>query len=263
MSKQTETEKKSFSETGEKQNLYSTGEMAKFCGVTVRTVQYYDKRGILVPSDLTEGGRRIYNEEDLEKLRLLCFLREMGLSIDHIKQILEEDNSGNVIGTILEEHIRTLKQEVDQQQEKLRKAQQLAIQLKHTRDVSVGSMQDIAYSMKTKKELKRLHGFMLAVGIFMDLVEIGTLIYAIKTGNWIFFLMGLVLVVACGIYISVRYYRSVDYICPECHFVFRPGFREAFFARHTPKTRKLTCPHCLKTSFCIETYGTGQAEKEE
>ncbi|MBR1845644.1 MAG: MerR family DNA-binding transcriptional regulator, partial [Oscillospiraceae bacterium] len=36
---------------------YSTGEVAKRCGVTVRTVQYYDTRGILVPAELSEGGR--------------------------------------------------------------------------------------------------------------------------------------------------------------------------------------------------------------
>ena len=34
---------------------YTTGEMAKLCGVTVRTVQYYDTRGILIPSALSEG----------------------------------------------------------------------------------------------------------------------------------------------------------------------------------------------------------------
>lgn len=41
---------------------YTTGDLAKLAGVSVRTVQYYDKRGILSPSDLTEGGRRIYGE---------------------------------------------------------------------------------------------------------------------------------------------------------------------------------------------------------
>lgn len=38
-------------------SLYTTGELAKKCNVSVRTIQYYDERGILVPTDLTEGGR--------------------------------------------------------------------------------------------------------------------------------------------------------------------------------------------------------------
>lgn len=38
---------------------YASGEIARLCGVSVRTVQYYDDRGILVPSELSEGGRRL------------------------------------------------------------------------------------------------------------------------------------------------------------------------------------------------------------
>lgn len=52
---------------------YTTGDLAKLAGVSVRTVQYYDKRGILSPSDLTEGGRRIYVDSDLEQLRMIFF----------------------------------------------------------------------------------------------------------------------------------------------------------------------------------------------
>lgn len=49
---------------------YTTGEIAKLCGVSVRTVQYYDTRNILTPSELTEGGRRLYSEEDLKRYLL-------------------------------------------------------------------------------------------------------------------------------------------------------------------------------------------------
>lgn len=54
---------------------YTTGEIAKLCGVTVRTVQYYDARNILVPSQLSEGGRRLYSEADLKRMKIICFLR--------------------------------------------------------------------------------------------------------------------------------------------------------------------------------------------
>ncbi len=50
---------------------YTTGEVAKLCNVSVRTVQYYDSRGILVPSEISEGGRRIYSEEDLKKMQII------------------------------------------------------------------------------------------------------------------------------------------------------------------------------------------------
>ena len=75
---------------------YTTGEMAKLCGVSVRTVQYYDTRNILTPSELTEGGRRLYSEEDLQRLKIICFLRELDLPINSIGELLSEEHPEDV-----------------------------------------------------------------------------------------------------------------------------------------------------------------------
>ena len=87
---------------------YTTGELAKACGITVRTVQFYDQKGILVPSSLTEGGRRLYSEEDLKKMKIVCFLRDMGLSLDTIGQLLKEEDPGSVISVLLEQQEKLL-----------------------------------------------------------------------------------------------------------------------------------------------------------
>ena len=71
---------------------YTTGELAKLCNVTVRTVQYYDKRGILIPTELSEGGRRLYSESDLQRQKVICFLREVDVPIDAISELLEEEH---------------------------------------------------------------------------------------------------------------------------------------------------------------------------
>ena len=76
---------------------YTTGEMAKLCNVSVRTVQFYDTKGILHPSDLTEGGRRIYNDDDLRKFRLVCTLKAIGLSLNSIKSVLESELYGKEV----------------------------------------------------------------------------------------------------------------------------------------------------------------------
>lgn len=57
---------------------YTTGEIAKLCGITVRTVQCCDARSILVPSALSEGGRRLYSKGDLQRMKVICFLRHGG-----------------------------------------------------------------------------------------------------------------------------------------------------------------------------------------
>lgn len=81
---------------------YTTGEIAKLCGVSVRTVQYYDERGILIPSELSEGGRRLYSEDDYKKLKIICFLRDAGISIKSIGELLSESNPSSVISVLLE-----------------------------------------------------------------------------------------------------------------------------------------------------------------
>ena len=69
-------------------STYTTGDIAKLCNVSVRTVQYYDTRGILQPTELSEGGRRLYTEQDLEKMKIICALKELDLSLDLISKII-------------------------------------------------------------------------------------------------------------------------------------------------------------------------------
>ena len=232
---------------------YTTGEIAKLCNVSVRTVQYYDTRGILTPSELSEGGRRLYSESDLNQMRIICFLREIGMPINRISDLLSESNSDKVISLLLEEQEKELKSELQQQKNKLRILEELKKELKSIEGFSVESIGDIAHIMKNKKKLFRLRAFLIGAGVIMDAIEIGTAILWAKTGIWWPFAVGMTAVLAMGVAISAIYFKSVAYICPECHKVFRPRFKEAFFAYHTPKTRRLTCPECKCKSLCVET----------
>jgi len=85
---------------------YTTGEMAKLCNVSVRTVQYYDQKDILHPSAESEGGRRIYNDDDLTKLRIICTLKSIGLSLDSIKSIMESELSEKILTLLLDEQVK-------------------------------------------------------------------------------------------------------------------------------------------------------------
>ncbi len=239
---------------------YTTGEIAKLCEVTVRTVQYYDTRGILVPSELTEGGRRLYNDEDLRKMKIICFLRELDLPINSIAELLKEEDPGSVISLLLGQQRKQLKEEINEREERLNKLEDLASGLKDVEHFSVESIGDIAYLMKTKKELTKMRWKMIGLGSIMDVIEIGTIILWIKTGIWWPFALGMCIVVAIGVFISRYYYKSVDYICPQCHTVFKPKFGEMFWANHTPNTRKLTCTSCGHKGFCVETYAQGEKE---
>ena len=83
--------------------FYTTGEAAKLLSVTVRTVQYYDQKELVSPSSLTEGGRRMYSQDDIRRLRAVCYLREIGLPIASIQKLVKEDHPENVISMMIEE----------------------------------------------------------------------------------------------------------------------------------------------------------------
>ena len=123
---------------------YTTGELARLCGVTVRTVQYYDTRGILTPTELSEGGRRLYTDGDLRQLRIICFLRDMGLPIDAIAQLLAEEEPARVIELLLEQQEQALRQELAQSQSRLEKLSELRRQVRQQAQFSVESIGDIA-----------------------------------------------------------------------------------------------------------------------
>ena len=232
---------------------YTTGELAKLCGVTVRTVQYYDTRGILIPTELSEGGRRLYTDDDVRRLKIICFLRDMGLPIDAIAQLLAEEEPGRVVELLLEQQAQTLRRELEAQQSRLEKVEALRRQVKQQPELSVESIGDIAYLMERRAQLKRVHGTMLLAGVPMSLLEVTGIVLWIVTGVWWPFVVYLLLSVPFGVLISRYYFRRVAYLCPQCHTVFRPALREAFFARHTPSARKLTCTCCGYHGFCVET----------
>lgn len=102
-------------------SLYTTGELAKKCNVSVRTIQYYDERGILVPTDLTEGGRRLFSEEDVATLETICFLRDLDISIKDIAEILESEEPKKVIELLLDEQEKNIQADVKKKNETIRK----------------------------------------------------------------------------------------------------------------------------------------------
>lgn len=239
---------------------YTTGELAKLCGVSVRTVQYYDSREILIPTALSEGGRRLYSEEDLKRLRVICFLRDAGLSINSIQRLLSDREPEAVIHILLDEQEALLRREMREREEQLRRIEFLRRELKNAGRVSVETISDIAHVMEQRKQMYRIRAVMLTIGLLGEILEGGTLIYALITHTWWPYLAGLPVVLASGIWLTLYYFRKVVYICPRCHTVFQPCFREMLFANHTMTTRKLTCTGCGEKSFCVETCRKEDAE---
>ncbi|MBR2281876.1 MAG: MerR family transcriptional regulator [Spirochaetales bacterium] len=234
---------------------YTTGELARLCNVTVRTVQYYDSRGILVPSGLSEGGRRLYSDDDLGHMKVICFLRELDLPINAISQILREDHPEKVISLLIENQEKSISDEIADKQEKLETLRELKKGLKGKESVSLESIGDMAVVMENKKGLKRLRWTMVLTGIPVSGLQLFSIIFWIVKGIWWPFIAWVFVASVFGVSVSRYYFGHVKYLCPECHEVFKPGLKDAFWANHTPTARKLTCTACGHKGFCVEVWG--------
>lgn len=78
---------------------FTVGELASMAGVSVRTLQYYDKTGLL-KSSFSEGGRRTYGREDLMTLQQILFLKSLGFPLDKIKSSLLRGESGGALAKV-------------------------------------------------------------------------------------------------------------------------------------------------------------------
>ena len=67
-------------------------EVSKITGISIRTLRYYDEIGLLKPTELTEAGYRLYDNEALEKLQEIMFFRELEVPLVDIKRIMDTPN---------------------------------------------------------------------------------------------------------------------------------------------------------------------------
>ena len=69
--------------------MYTVKEFAKLAGVSVRTLHYYDELGLLKPESVGANGYRHYGDASVLKLQQILFYRELDLSLEEIKAILD------------------------------------------------------------------------------------------------------------------------------------------------------------------------------
>lgn len=68
--------------------MYRIGELAKRADVTPDTIRYYEKQQMMAHDGRTEGGFRLYTESDLQRLRFIRYARQLGFSLDSIRELL-------------------------------------------------------------------------------------------------------------------------------------------------------------------------------
>ena len=91
--------------------MMTVKEVSKLTGVSIRTLHYYDKIGLLHPSSVTDAGYRLYDEIALERLQQILLFRELAFPLKDIKKIVDDKNFDREKALSQQIELLTLKKE--------------------------------------------------------------------------------------------------------------------------------------------------------
>ena len=130
----------------------TVGELAKKMGTTVRTLQYYDREGLLVPSAQSEGGRRLYTYRDMIRLHQILSLKSLGFSLDDIKNRLIELDTPAEVAFVLESQAQAIREKIVSLQETEKEIEALRAEVMQMGEVDFKKYADIIVNLQMHNE---------------------------------------------------------------------------------------------------------------
>jgi DNA-binding transcriptional MerR regulator len=86
---------------------YTVQKLGRLAGISTRTLRYYDEIGILKPARINSSGYRIYGQQEVDRLQQILFYRELGVSLENIKNIVLSPSFDGV-EALKQHHIKLL-----------------------------------------------------------------------------------------------------------------------------------------------------------
>jgi DNA-binding transcriptional MerR regulator len=109
------------------ETTFSIQQVAKLTGLSIDTLRYYERIGLLEPVSRTSSGHRRYQHRDIAWIALLIDLRETGMPLAQIHHFAELRRKGDATATerllLLEQHQRSLEQQVQKLEQHMRSLQ--------------------------------------------------------------------------------------------------------------------------------------------
>ena len=134
------------------QGYMTVGEIARKMDVTVRALQHYDREGLLSPSAMSEGGRRLYTDKDIVKLHQILSLKHLGFSLDNIKNRLIPLDTPAEIADVLMEQAAAVRQKIESLSELLRELEMLREEVLQMQSVDFKKYADIIVNLQMKND---------------------------------------------------------------------------------------------------------------
>ena len=140
--------------------LWKVGELAKQTGLTVRALHHYDEIGLLTPSQRSASGYRLYDGDDIARLLQILSLRQVGFSLDEIRDSLAKPELS--LPRVLELHIARLRDGIELQRRLCGRLEKVAERLRSSEMVSVEEFLETMEAMNmfekyyTQEQLQQL-----------------------------------------------------------------------------------------------------------
>lgn len=232
---------------------YQTGDLAKQYHISVRKIQYYDKQGLLTTVTTGENGRRIFDDESKRDLEIILILKQFGFSLKDIKKIMLQDNKLQTVRTMLQQRAIEVENELKSQQILLKEVREFSEYIGESSDASLEKILNTQHYVKAKPKLKRVTRPIMYSIVPVVILQHTSLVASIYMKKWWPFILAMPFLIGYAAYFTHYIYQKVTYICPNCQSTFNPKLLNWMFARHTPQTRRLSCPHCNQVNNCIAT----------
>jgi DNA-binding transcriptional MerR regulator len=110
------------------------GELARRTGLTVRTLHHYDEIGLLRPSLHTGSGHRLYTAADVARLQQVLSLRQVGFSLEEVRDCLERPGFAPV--EVIRLHLARLREQIELERRLCERLEALAIHFQEAEEVS-------------------------------------------------------------------------------------------------------------------------------
>jgi DNA-binding transcriptional MerR regulator len=155
----------------ENKSKFTVGHLAKQANVSVRTIQYYDKISLLKPSDVSEGGRRLYDNNDIAMLHQIITLKSFGLSLEEIKERLMPINSSQDVVKVLNKQSLLISEQISKANKLLESMEMLKKDIINSKKVDWSKYSKMLKLVKDNNEYYWVTNF-LDEGIISDITVI-------------------------------------------------------------------------------------------
>lgn len=113
------------------------GKLAAIAATKVQTIRYYEDIGLIAPSARSEGGHRLYEPQDVKRLKFIRHARELGFGIEEIRELLHlsdtPDTSCAAADSIARSHLGQVELRIKKLQALRRELKRMVEECSHNR----------------------------------------------------------------------------------------------------------------------------------